>query len=215
MNGISTWNQRLDEQVRRKYDCTKTIRINLDAALVNKEFPIPGDQLLVIDASSADAVASLRFVRNDKEPIALYQGKKISTVFTSIFISCSAQANKWLDLQVSIDCDIDQVNTPDMLANAIGAVVGTAGCAQPCNILTNASPGVNTTGSPQACKRVVLKALPSNAGNCWLNFQAAAVIGSTFPMTPGSVISIVLTDCSYINVMFETGGDKLAVVYVL
>jgi len=86
--------------------------------------------------------------------------------------------------------------------------------AQPAMIITNVSADTNTVGTAHACTRALVRALTTNTGTAWVNFQAAAVSGSCFEATKaGDAISVPLQNTNQINVLFDTGGDKVTVVY--
>jgi hypothetical protein len=198
------WDQRLKEQADRKFKNYSIHRLALDTALVDKEFPHAGDALIVVDASSANAVATVRLNRTANEEIELKLGKKIFTVFTSIYLSCSAQAGEWLDYLVGIDFDIEDTDT-------LGLVGG--GVAKPCFVVTNATANTNTVAAAHACAKVLIKAISTNSGSAWVNFGAAAVSGSCYELVAGAGVLVSLDNTNKINALFDIANDKIIITY--
>jgi len=85
--------------------------------------------------------------------------------------------------------------------------------AQPCVILTNATPNADTQCAAHSCRRALVKAHTANAGLVWVNFGAAATDGGCVDLLPDGSISVPATNTNQIHALFKTGGDKLTVVY--
>jgi len=204
-----TWESRLKEQRDRQYKNYTVHRLDLSSALDNKEFPFSGDTMVVIGASSAGANATVRLNRTNADELLLRQGKKIQTVFTKFFITCTVQA-AWIDLLIGTDFDIDQL---DELIEAINYISG-AGSAQPSITITNAVANVDTQGASNACNKVLIKAPTSNTGTAWVNFGAAAVAGSCYELLPGSVVSAPTTNTNQVHALFTIANEKVIVIFV-
>jgi hypothetical protein len=101
------WEIRLKEQVNRKFQNYKVIHVDLSSDMTDKEFPVAGDSLIVIRASSAAALASVKFNRNVNDELPVFEYAKHMLVFTSFFVSCDAQSGEWLDLLAGIDYEFD------------------------------------------------------------------------------------------------------------
>jgi len=87
------------------------------------------------------------------------------------------------------------------------------GVAQECIIITHANPDTNQAGANNACKRVLIRAHTTNTGLVWVNFGAAAVDGSDYPLDKGDAVSVPLANTNQVNCLFKVGGEKVTVVY--
>jgi len=203
------WDARLAEQVKRKFENYRPQRILLDAVINNKELTLPGDTLIVVNASSVNALATVRLNSTSNDTINLKIGKKISTVFTKFFISCTAQANEWLDIIVGIDFDIDDV---DILIAAITGGLNGGGEAQPAFTVTNAVANTNTVAAANSCSAAIIKALTTNTDLVWVNIGAAAAVGSCYDLVPGSVLPLPISNTNKINALFVVANEKLIVI---
>ncbi len=87
------------------------------------------------------------------------------------------------------------------------------GVAQECIIITHANPDTNQAGANHACKRVLIRAHTTNTGLVWVNFGAAAVDGSDYPLDKGDAMSVPVTNTNQVNCLFKVGGEKVTVVY--
>ena len=210
MNGVSIWDARLAEQVKRKFKNYQPQRILLDAALDNKELPIAGDTLIVVNASSINALATVRLNNTSNEAIDLRLGRKINTIFTTLFMSCTAQAGEWLDVLAGIDFDIDFT---DLLLSTMNELIDDSE-AQPSITVTNATADANTVAAAHPCSSVIIKSLSTNTGLVWVNIGAAAVEGSCYDLSPGSVIGLSMSNTNKINALFKVANEKLTVIYV-
>lgn len=205
------WNVRLKEQVERSYKNYSIHRIALDDALDNKELPFAGDTIIVYNASSATALATVRLNQSKNDELPLKLGKFIRTVFTKFFVTCSAQAGGYLDCIVGVDFDFGDI---DLLIAAFAGLTPSGETANPCIIITNASANVDTQGAANACKKVLIKAPTTNTGIVWVNFGAAAVDGSCYDLVPGSVVSAPTTNTDQVHALFKVANEKVIVVFV-
>ena len=87
------------------------------------------------------------------------------------------------------------------------------GTAQECTIITHVNPDTNQAGANHACKRVLIRAHTTNTGLVWVNFGAAAVDGSDYPLDKGDAMSVPITNTNQVNCLFKVGGEKVTVVY--
>jgi hypothetical protein len=204
------WDERLKLQDQRKFNNYKVHRIALDAVLVNKEFVIPGDIVIVVQASSSSAEATIRFNRDSNEALVLVEGKIRKTVFTKFYLSCAAQTGQWLDLLIGIDFDENQILSATLIGQ--GVTLG-GGTAQQVIIVTNASAGVDTQAAAHVCKGALLKALSTNTGLVWVNFGAAAVSGSSYDLAAGDVLPVPVDNTNKIHALFAVANEKLVVIY--
>ena len=198
---MRTWEQKLAEQVQRKFDNYRIVRIPLDAALDNMEFVAAGNELIVSNASSKTAAAAVRFARTAKESINLVKGAKIYSVFTSFFITSTAQPGEWLELLAGIDFDVKYEGSSD-------------GESQPAITVTNVSANANTVAAAHICSSAIIKSLSTNTNLVWINFGAAAVEGSCYDLVPGGVIGLPMSNTNRINALFKVANEKLIVIYV-
>jgi len=198
---MSEWNKQLKEQVERKFDNYRIFRIPLDAALDNQEFAAPGNELIVVNASSKIAIATVRFTRTAKEPINIFKNAKLFNVFTSFFVSCTAQPGEWLELFAGIDFDIKYE----------GSSVDES---QPAITVTNVAADTNTVAAAHSCSFAIIKALLTNTSIVWVNIGAAAVEGSCYDLSPGGVVGLPMSNTNRINALFKIANEKLSIIYV-
>jgi hypothetical protein len=203
------WDARLAEQVKRKFENYRPQRILLNAVIDNKELVIAGDALIVINASSVNALATVRLNGTSNEPINLKLGKKIFTVFTKVFVSCTAQTEEWLDIIFGIDFDIEDVDT---LISAITGGLAGGGEAQPAFTVTNAVANTNTVAAANICSAAIIKAPTTNTDIVWVNIGAAAAVGSCYDLVPGSVLPLPMSNTNKINALFVVANEKLIVI---
>ncbi len=197
---IDTWEQRLADQVKRNYKNYFTLRITLDAAANNQQHIAAGDMIYVKAISSSNAASSIKLNRNTNEEIELKLHSKIKTVFTSFYITNTAQAGEWIDLLIGINFDIENI-------------LDRKPAAQPAIVITNALADTNTQGASHSCNEVLLRAAVGNAGMAWVNFGDAAVEDACMPIEAGEVVSVKLANTSDINVLFKSANDKIFVTY--
>jgi hypothetical protein len=198
-----TWDDRLAEQVRRKFENYQVQRIALDNALVNKEIIAAGDVIYVAAVSSSSAAASIRLNKSTNDLIPLEQKTRIRTVFTRLYVSCDAQAGEWIDVLLGINFDIEQM--PDLELSDDEA--------QPVVVFTDAVGGQNVVCEAHSCSNVLLRANPANVGLVWINWGAAAGVNSCHVLEPGEIISVRLSNTNRINGWFVAAGDQVFVTY--
>jgi len=85
--------------------------------------------------------------------------------------------------------------------------------AQPCILLTNVNPAVNTVAAANACSRVLIRAHTGNTGTIWIDFNNAAVVNACYELTAGDAISVPLSNTNLINGILTNGGDIATIVY--
>lgn len=194
------WNIRLKNQVDRRFDNVKKIRIDLTTARTDQLYNVPGDYLYVEAASSCIAAATFKINKDAGVSTDLIAGTKIETVFNVFFVSNAALPGQWLDLIIGIDFRLSR----DFAAANFGI-------AQPAAVITNVAANTNTVGADKAVLRVLIKADVKNTGIAWINFGAAAVQDLCTPFDPGEWISVHLINTNKINVNFEIAGEKVFV----
>lgn len=65
----------------------------------------------------------------------------------------------------------------------------------------------------EECRRVLIKALPTNAGKAWMMINGTAVIGLCYPIDPGESISFPLTRLDMLDFVFEDAADTCVLIY--
>ncbi len=195
-----TWEERLDEQVKRGWENYKKRRLDLSVAQENLKLDLAGEFLYVEAVSSASAIATVRLNRNANDAIELAHQTKIKTVFTTLFITHTAQAGEWIDLITGTDFSKDDPQLKD------------PGTAQPVIEITNGSANTNTVGAAAISTIVVIKADPQNVGLSWIDFSQAAVQDDCFPLEPGDSLTVKIDNINQINVNFEIENDEVWIV---
>ena len=79
--------------------------------------------------------------------------------------------------------------------------------------ITHANADTNQAGASNSCKRATIKAHPANTGIAWVQFGAAAVDVSAWPLNANESVSVPIDDTDEINVLFKVGGEKVEVAY--
>lgn len=105
---VSTWEQRLAEQRKRRFDHFEPIELSLDTARTNERFPVAGDGLHVVELS-AGASIDVRLNHPNNPPITISRASEIdqiAAVFTDIYITHTAQAGESVKLLAGIDFDL-------------------------------------------------------------------------------------------------------------
>ncbi len=102
------WDERLRQQVRRGFVNYHVVVLDLTTARENISLPVSGEMLFV---SVLTGTVSIRLNKTSNDLIALALYRKLNTVFTSLFITNTAQAGKMLELMVGTDFDIGDVIT--------------------------------------------------------------------------------------------------------
>lgn len=199
------WDARLKEQASRRFKNYKILAIDLSIARTNEEHPLPGDCLYVLEVTDVTTLATVRLNAVTHEEISLSKNRKIKTVFTTFFISNTAQTGKTMTLIAGIDFDVD-----DLTAAPIAIAIEEA---QPAIQITNAVANTNTVGASHAATKAIIIALTTNTGLVWVNLGAAAVAGSCYPLAAGDSITVPLTNTNKINALFVVANEKVTVVY--
>jgi len=202
---IIQWDKRLTDQARRGWDNYKHLHIDLGTARLNQSYRIAGEFLYVEQSSSALALSKIRLNRKSNDALDLEKYVKIETVFIEIFITNDALQGEWLDLVFGIN--FKYYREMELIAAASDAE------AQPCILLTNVNPGVNTIAAAHACNRVLIRAHTGNAGTIWIDFNNAAVVNACYELTKGDAISVPLSNTNLINGILTAGGDIATIVY--
>jgi len=198
----SVWESELLEQVQRDYKNYRIMDVDLSVARTNEPHIIPGNCLQVIDASSSSAQATIRFNKNTNEAITIKFPHKIKpSVFTSFYISNSAQVGESLTLVVGINFEINNIINQNK------------GEAQPVIVMTNAQANTNTVGPSQICNRASIQADLDNTGKVFIDFGTPAIQGSCRQLDPGDAITVSLSNINKINLNFEVANEKAFIVY--
>ena len=204
------WTERLNAQQKRDYKNYKKLRIDLSTARQNYIFNIPGDFLYVESASDTDAEATVRLNRKANDSLTLRQYTKIETVYTEIYFTNAAQADKWFDLVFGIDF------TEEVMPEGGGG--GTSidfGTARAVVNLTNPVANNDTVPGAQACVSALIKASPDNVGWVWVDFTQAAVQDSCLPLLPGDHIQVNVDNLNIIHANFEVANEVAFILYQL
>ena len=199
---IKSWDQRLTDQVDRKWENYLRRRIHLDDARALERISIAGEFLYVEEVSSASAGALIRFNRNTNDALDLDYGTVVKTVFTDIFINNDAQPDEWIDIVVGINFEYYKQQGLDILAAE----------AQACIILTNVGVG-NVVAAANPCNRVLVRAHTANGGTVWIDFSQAGVVNACYELTAGDAISVPCNNTDRINGWFTVGGDIVTIVF--
>lgn len=100
---ISSWEQRLKDQVRRGWDNYFHHRIDLSIARNDEIVMLAGEFIIVEGSSSATANASIKLNMDKNDALRLRKGTTIETVFIKSYLTNVAQPDEWLDLIVGIN----------------------------------------------------------------------------------------------------------------
>jgi len=203
---IRHWDKRLADQVDRGWDNYAHLHIDLGTAQENQSYIIAGEFLYVEESSSANALAKIKLNRISNESLDLEKGVEIETVFIEIFVTNDALEDQWLDLLFGINFKYHR--EMELVVAAAAAVE-----AQPCIILTNVNPAVNTVGGANACNRVLIRAHTGNAGTIWIDLNNPAVVNACYELTAGDAISVPLSNTNLINGILTVGGDIATIVF--
>jgi len=199
---IIQWDKRLIDQVRRGWDNYKHLHIDLGTARLDQSYLIAGEFLYVEQSSSALALSKIKLNRKSNDAIDLEKYVKIETIFAEVFITNDALQDEWLDIVFGINFKYSK-------QKGLTATVE----AQPCILLTNVNPAVNTIAAANACSRVLIRAHIGNAGTIWIDFNNAAVVNACYELTKGDAISVPLSNTNLINGILTAGGDIATIVY--
>ena len=100
---VTGWEKKLLTQLRQRYKPYSIYRLDLSIARANQKMALVGDSLTVLNVSDSSASAALRFNKDDNDPLPLYNALEMGIVFHSIFITNTAQPNKWIDIIAGVD----------------------------------------------------------------------------------------------------------------
>lgn len=100
---ISQWDARLKEQLERSFHNYHKRRIDLSVARDNKQLNWTGETLIVEKASSSSAIATVRLMFEDADPLTLEENVEIESIFNRLYLSNNAQADEWLDVIAGIN----------------------------------------------------------------------------------------------------------------
>ena len=200
---VDTWDDRLKLQADRKWENYKKWRIALDTARADHRYDFAGDFLYVEAFSSPSAAATVRFNKNTNDALDLQHNTKIETVFTTLYITNTAQAEEWIDIIVGIDFRKDDPQVSDQQEPQ--AVIE----------LTHAAANTNVAPASQIANFVIIKAHTRNTDIAWIDFGQAAVQDGCLPLEPGDTIALPISNLDQINANFEIGGEKVWIVNLL
>ena len=97
------WDERLMEQIRRRWENYLKRRIDLSTARVNRSFALAGERFIVQAVSDPSVTATVRFNREMNDELDLVDGLEIETLFGEFFITNAAQADEWIDIIIGCD----------------------------------------------------------------------------------------------------------------
>ncbi len=197
---LEQWKAQLAEQVKKGLDQYTAVKIPLDTPRENEVIHVAAGSLCVQDSSSRGAKATIRLNRVGAGDLTLEKGVQIDCAFKAIFLTNAGQAGAWLEIVFGREFRIG-------LSDRHGGQV------QPCFIVTNATPNVNTIAEAHVCSAALVRAHPANAGLAWVNFGAAATDGGCYPLEKTDAVAVPAGNTNQINVLFKTGGDKVTVTY--
>ena len=104
------------------------------------------------------------------------------------------------------------------LADWLAAVAGNnmigsfAREAQPVITLTNATVNINTIAPERICNEVLLRSHIDNTSRIWVNFDKPAVANFCYPLDPGEVLTVDLSNVKRINALFTVADEILFVI---
>ncbi len=199
---IKAWEQRLKEQTMRGWENYTRKRIDLSSARTVEYWGIPGEFLYIEQASSKSALASVRLNRNTNDEIDLALGTVVKTIFTTLYITNTAQAGQWIDIIIGINFEYYKKYQGD-LGSLAKAVVP----------LTHANPNTNIAAGAQVSNAVLIKADTNNTADAWIDFGTPAVQNACLPLSPGDNVSVHLNNLNQVNANFEVGGEYVFIIY--
>ena len=192
--------QKLNEQVLKRFEKYKTYRIELTDVHTDHEINLAGSFLVVENVSNAGVTATVKLDETRADPIELKLHTIIRTVFTKLYLTNNVQTDQWIEILVGCDFEIDRPTAP----------VGIE--TQGVQVMTNGAANVNTVGPDVPCSAVFIKADVANAGVVWVDFRTAAVQNACLPFDPGDWSKHYLPNLNLINANFEIANERLLVV---
>lgn len=115
---ISQWDARLKQQLERSFHNYHKRRIDLSVARDNKQIDWTGETIIVENASSSSAIATVRLMFDDANPLDLAENIEINSIFNRLFLSNEAQPDQWLDVIAGINFEYKK-KTAKLLSNEI------------------------------------------------------------------------------------------------
>jgi len=194
------WDEKLKQQVERRFEQYKTVRLDLTDAHQDFLWTIAGNFIYVEKVSSVSAEAQIKLNYTRADTINLFLHTRIKTMFTALYITNTAQAGEWIELLIGCEFEMFRADPGRNIES------------QACVVLTNVAANVNTPGPAQLCDIVLFKADVANVGVVWVDFGAAAVQNACLPMDPGDWSRHHLSNLNQLNANFEIANERLIVV---
>lgn len=107
---ISQWDARLKQQLERSFRNYHKRRIDLSVARDNEQLDWTGEHIIVEKASSSSAIATVRLMFDDADPLDLGKDIVIKSIFNRVYLSNAAQADQWLDVIIGINFEYEKKN---------------------------------------------------------------------------------------------------------
>jgi len=199
---ISSWDQRLGDQVHRNWNNYTRRRIDLATARNDEMVSLAGEFLYVEEVSSESALATLRLNRNTNDSIDLRRNVILKTIFNRLYLTNTAQAGEWIDLLVGVNFEYQ-----------VGSNIERAEIAQGCFFMFNIAALTDTVGPNLPCNSVLLRSNPVNTDYIDVNFGAAALIPTIFRLYPGDWMGVRLDNTNKIHALFAVSLERLFVCY--
>ena len=218
----------LGSLVKNKVGQPYKLTIPLDQAVADLEFPLAGRVLAVWTAPDSTAYVDIKFNRQNEDSIRFTRGRVLAVPFTKLFITVPAGGGAGTVMELLYGPDAFEVlriypTVPDYdttlddvltrLTEILAELETKGGIAQPEINITNVAADANTVGANHACTAVLIRAFTTNTGLVWVNFQAAGVDGTSYPLAAGDAISVPLTNTNLINCLFKVANETVAVIY--
>lgn len=205
------------------------LSLDLTQTFVDMEFNIAGRVIAIWNAPTSVEYITIRFNRRDADSIRFNRGKVLAVPFTKLYITVPVTVppqagtmeilfgpDAFEVLRIypqppEYDAIMDDILTE--LQAILAEAVEFTGHAQPVIMITNVAADANTVGADHDCTAVLIRALTTNTGLVWVNWAAAAVDGTSYPLDAGDAVSVKTTNTDQINCLFKVGGESVAVVY--
>ena len=197
---ISSFDRRLADQVRNKWEKYKIYRIDLTDVHTDHEINLAGNFLVVESVSNASVTTTIKLDGTRADPIELELQTQVRTVFTKLYLTNTAQTDQWIEILVGCDFEIDRPTAP--------VTIETQGV----QVLTNVAADTNTVGPDVPCSAVFIKADVANVGVVWVDFRTPAVQNACLPFDPGDWSKHYLPNLNLVNANFEIANERLLVV---
>ncbi len=197
---MDTWDEKLQDQVSRDWENYRKNRFDLTTARADELVNMSGDFFYIEGASSEAALATVKFNRNTNETLAIKQGTTIKTVFKSFYLSNTAQAGQWIDVILGVN--FEKIDAGPFLDPEAEAFVNVTGSGANDDITFAAMP---TT-------EIMVLADPGNAGDVWVNLDAAAAVDTGWPLGPGDWIEFSISNMSRLQTRIVADGDKVIIL---